>query len=215
MYLKTISHFGIKLKDKEGGHLLTRDNYCRINKKSSLVKDKIYDDDFCKIHYKRCMNNFDLNMKFFFSLNPDEFENELNNFLTQNPKFIKISSLDSYNKVSGCYLMVLNKYKQIYLGASTDIKTRIRKHWQTNKQFDRLIFGRIENSKISIDSFRALDTELIYIMEADNPFSLEDILLSQINDKFISNRISGGLYDHEILALSSKINRNFSEIEKN
>ncbi len=60
-------------------------------------------------------------------------------------------------------MLVLDEYKQVYIGQSTDIKSRILHHRSKKKPFDRLIFGSVENSILSIDSFGALDTTRIYI----------------------------------------------------
>jgi len=40
-------------------------------------------------------------------------------------------------------------------------KEHIRQHWSKTKQFDRLLWGSVTESIISIDSFRALDTTRI------------------------------------------------------
>ena len=50
----------------------------------------------------------------------------------------------------------------MYIGISNDIKKRILTHWGSKKDFDRLLFGKKENSVLSIDSFGALDTTRIF-----------------------------------------------------
>ena len=62
-------------------------------------------------------------------------------------------------------MMVLDKYKQAYIGKSDNIEQRIRHHWSQNKSFDRTLFPMyaVEKSVFSIDFFRALDTTRIYV----------------------------------------------------
>ncbi|WP_091227261.1 hypothetical protein [Microbacterium sp. 3J1] len=74
---------------------------------------------------------------------------------------IEVTDLTQWDGVGGLYIMVLAEYRQVYVGATssfTGIAKRIRQHWTNQKQFDRLIWGDVDTSILSIDSFRALDT---------------------------------------------------------
>lgn len=60
-------------------------------------------------------------------------------------------------------------------------------YWSKEKQFDRLIFGNSENSKLSIDSFRALDTSRILVHYTEDIYSIEDQYINSIPDMFLSD----------------------------
>lgn len=133
-------------------------------------------------------------MKFFSLLGYDEFCGEIDAFLKRNPQFFEVNDLNLYDQKSGYYVMVLDEYKQLYIGTTNDIKRRIRQHWTNSKPFDRLLFpmGNVETSILSIDSFRALDTTRIYVYETKNTFDSEHTFINQISAKYLCNRLAGG-----------------------
>ncbi len=114
-------------------------------------------------------------------------------------KFIEIIDLSEVSNKKGAYILVLDKYKQVYIGVSTSengIKGRILQHWSKMKEFDRLIFGSVETSILSIDSFGALDTTRIFYKELKRYQDLnayERKLVVEFKLKYRLNRISGGL----------------------
>lgn len=185
-------HFGINFKKSKFGFSLTRENYIHPSKKSSFNNTE-YDDEYIISHTKRALFNFDLNMRFFSKLDSEEFNRTIENFSRQYPQFIEIKDLNEYQYQSGYYLLVLDKYKQIYLGTTNDICRRIRDHWTRSKQFDRLIFGSVFTSRLSIDSFRPLDTTRIFVYTTNKTFENEDKFISYFPDKFILNRTKGGI----------------------
>ena len=79
-------------------------------------------------------------MKYFAKLDSIEFNKILNDFLEKYNKFKEVENLWDYDYVSGYYLMVLDEYKQVYIGKSEDIKRRIQSHWTAIKPFDRTLF---------------------------------------------------------------------------
>jgi len=216
-----VVHFGITMKLKTRGYKLTRENYAVISNKSSLGKnalyiqalnknderilsaytkiyaDKeglIYRDDWCKKRLIEIMQNFDLNMEFFKRLDHVEFEHEIKQFLNKTP-FFEIQDLNEYS-CPGYYVLVLDDYCQIYIGTSSNIQRRARQHWAGGKlKFDRLICGQITKSKLSIDSFRALDTTRIFVYPTYNTYSQEENFIRYFSDKFLCNRISGGIME--------------------
>jgi len=188
-----MKYFNVNLREKKDGMTLTRDNYVKVNNKSSIEKGRVYSDEWCEKHKNDCLKNYDLNIKYLKKLDAHEFDLELEKFLKLNPDFFEITDLNQSDCVEGYYLLVLNDYCQFYLGTSGNIKKRIMNHWSRTKQFDRLIFGTIENSTLSIDSFRAFDTKKIYIMKSKEIFFLENDIIKNINKKFILNRTDGGL----------------------
>lgn len=204
-----MKHFGLNLRSTKLGFELKRENYAIINPKNSLhnfecMKNaytdnsgKFYTEEWCIAHREKCLKNFDLNMNFFKTLNHDEFDKEIVRFLKKYKKFKAVQDLNEYNNVSGYYMMVLDKYCQIYIGTSENIKRRIQSHWTKTRSFDRLLFpmNAVEKSVLSIDSFRALDTTRIYATHTAKLYCLEDEYINFFSPKFITNRIKGGITD--------------------
>ncbi len=151
-----------------------------------------YTDLWCTQHYERCIKNYNLNMAFYKSLDKVKFEDKVSAFLKKYRCFKKVDDLKEYEGESGYYLMVLDKYKQVYLGTSDNIKKRIQGHWRIRKSFDRLLFGSVTESRISIDSFRALDTTRIYAFKTWKTYDNEDEYLNFFPDEYVCNRIAGG-----------------------
>lgn len=202
-------HFGINFKKSKFGFSLTRENYIHPSKKSSFNNTE-YDDEYIISHIKRALFNFDLNMKFFSCLDSNEFNHTLQKFLQQHPQFVEVKDLNEYRYKTGYYILVLDKYKQIYIGTTNNICGRIRDHWTKTKQFDRLIFGSIFTSRLSIDSFRPLDTTRIFVYTTNKTFENEDKFISYFPDKFILNRTKGGMLDLGLSqAISNRKYRNF------
>lgn len=210
-------HFNTKFK-KTDRNVLTRENYCIptnklnsaekkfIKKVNERYKDKEvipneifadeehYSNEWVKNHYIDCMKNFDLNMKYFKSLDYNDFDKKLNSFVKKN-RFIEVNNLDDL-EVSGIYILVLDKYKQVYIGTSDNIRKRILNHWSRRKEFDRLIFGSIESSILSIDSFGALDTTRIFYKKVNSffdIFSSEEKYIKKFDNKYLLNRVAGGI----------------------
>ena len=158
-------------------------------------------------------------MEYFNNIDKNEFNTALNKLLKKNKGFVEVKDLELYNKVSGLYIMVLDKYKQIYIGQSNDLKGRIVKHWKQKKRFDRLMFGNVENSILSIDSFEVLDTSRIFINEYDGDLytldQKEKKLTKSISNKYLLNRTEGGIRDMgqglAIDILAHKNNRKFNK----
>ena len=154
-----------------------------------------YTEQWVDKHYKACMENFDLNMNFFNSLEEAPFQKYLSAFCKKN-KFKEIFDLKEVSKKSGIYILVLDKYKQVYIGkADDDVKNRILQHWREKKEFDRLLYGRVETSVLSIDSFGALDTTRIFYksVRSRNIDELESEMVAAFNGDYLLNRVSGGL----------------------
>lgn len=201
--MNQINHFGLNLKSKKD-FFLSRGNYAEISNKSSLPKfpidiyeddeGKFYKDPWCEKHYSNVMENFDLNIEFFKKLDQSRFNNEINDFLKKHNEFIQVEDLNDFDKKSGYYIMVLDSYKQLYIGTALDIKQRIKTHWQKNKSFDRLLFpmNAVDTSTLSIDSFKALDTTRIYAYQTKRMYDFEDKFINAFSPEFLCNRIAGG-----------------------
>lgn len=227
--MNKITHFGLDLIKRKYEFNLIREQYAIINNRNSFFPHKVvckssytdeagrfYTDEWCINHQKDCLKNYDLSMKYFSLLDKNEFDEEIKHFLLKNKSFKEVTNLNEYNHISGCYIMVLDEYKQLYIGVSNDIVRRIRQHWSKNKQFDRLLFpiGAVETSVMSIDSFRALDTKRIYIRKTNTGFDDEDKYIKYFSPKFICNRMGGGKFEDSlsmsIYALITKKSRDLS-----
>lgn len=170
---------------------------------NSTFKDfEHYTDDYVERHYRDCMENFDLNMEFFKNINKEEFDEYLSKFVKKN-KFNEVDDLNLLKATQGIYIMVLDEYKQVYIGTAAynaNIKNRIMTHWSSKKHFRRLINGRIENSILSIDSFGALDTTRIFYKQVasnEKIYLLEEQYINEFKSEYRLNRVAGGINSEE------------------
>ncbi|MCK2024351.1 hypothetical protein KZC52_15570 [Microbacterium sp. kSW2-24] len=214
---ESATHFATTVRSTRGlGLRISRDTYATINKRVSTARwsrdddpefwdavdwkyedaeHRIHTDEWCEKHRERALANFDLNMAHFASLDRDEFEQALQEVVASNPGMVEVTDLAKWDGVGGLYIMVLDEYRQVYVGATnewTGIAKRIRQHWTRQKHFDRLIWGDVESSILSIDSFRALDTTRIFALKSARSFESEDDLLKQFPAKYTLNRVMGG-----------------------
>ncbi|MBE5806428.1 MAG: GIY-YIG nuclease family protein [Clostridiales bacterium] len=180
-----LKHFNLDIFEKDSNKL-SEQNYMDL-------KFKNRDDEFIVEQSKRIKYNFELNMKYFDSLNYDEFNNYLEKFMIDN-QFTEIKNLKEYIGVSGIYVMVLDEYKQVYIGITDNgIKERIKQHWNAKKEPERLIFGQAFNSVLSIDSFGALDTTRIFVKTDGNLYAIENKFVDDFDKRFLLNRTMGGI----------------------
>lgn len=198
-------HLGVRVRPGKYGLKVIKENYALIdNNNRWTVEQK-------ERHRENCLKNYDLNMNFFSKLNKDEFNVELNNFISEYPQFKEVKDLSKYDGKSGYYLMVLDEYKQVYLGTSSNILKRIREHWTINKPFKSLLYpsNAVETSVLSIATFRALDTTRLYIYESNNTFTKEDEYITFFTPKFSSNRVRGNLSTIHELRSPQNLNNKF------
>jgi hypothetical protein len=195
------------------GHRLIRDLYALPNKTPSvrLPRDFFTDeqwesrawafedaeqtrlsDEFCQRHREAALENFDLNMAFFAQIPAESFEDALTELLSKNKSLRPIADLRSLEGDEGVYLMVLDEYRQAYIGQAIDIRARIKRHWAGTKQFDRLLWGNKHQSVLSIDSFRALDTTRIFAARTTRGDRMEARLVNTFPPDYLLNRIGGG-----------------------
>lgn len=208
-----VEHFGELIRPGKYGYRLTREMYAMVNKKSStripeyLLTDElrallskhyedaemtIHTDEFCRRHREMALENFDLNMAFFAQIPHDSFEDALAEMLRKNKRLRPVTDLKSLDGDWGAYMLVLDEYRQAYIGQSWDMRKRIKAHWNGTKQFDRLLWGGVEESVMSIDSFRALDTTRIFASRTINYDALESRLVRTFPPDYLLNRIDGG-----------------------
>lgn len=209
----TMEHFGEPLRPGKYGHRLVRERYAIVNKLSSFYPNRSYysdehwaavswryddenhrilSDKFCELLRKAALENFDLNMAFFKQLDPAEFEQALDTMLAKHKKLRPVTDLRTLNGVQGVYVMVLDEHRQAYVGEARDMRKRIRGHWSGTKQFDRLIFGSPQESVLSIDSFRGLDTTRIFATPTTHGYEFETKIVEAFPPDFLLNRMGGG-----------------------
>lgn len=228
---KTIEHFGERLIKRKYSFKLNRDEFALINTHPSFnLSEEIflkngleienkdnkisYKQEWCEEYRKLCLQNYDLNMKYFNLLDKDEFNEKLDNFLNKHKNFKEVKDLKECEGMEGYYIMVLDEYKQVYIGQSTNIRKRIKHHWVSTLPFDRTLFPwyAVNTSVFSIDFFRPLDTTRIYVVDRMLNYTYEDWLISRIPKKFLINRI-GGNVTLAIEAIASQNIRDFSKLQ--
>lgn len=147
-------------------------------------------------HYKKQLlkadYNYDLNMMYFNSLDEIKFNKYLDKIIKKY-KFKECKNLKEVDNVCGVYLLVLDKFKQVYIGQSGNIKKRVYRHWSDKKSLERLIWGDLLTSIISIDSFGPLDTTRIFYIETYDTYETEEKIVSNFNTEYLLNRTAGGI----------------------
>ncbi len=192
----TYNHFGEKVIFRKYKLNLNREDY--VNKPNintlGFMGGQYSDEEIEKLK-ENALKNYDINMEFFELLDVNEFEEAIEEFFKKFKKFKEIKDLKSLDNVKGSYIIVLDNYKQLYIGQTNNIRKRIKEHWSSRKALDRLVFGGVENSKISIDSFRAFDTTRIFvdISNRKNLLEMEKEYIENFPNKFLCNRTAGGL----------------------
>lgn len=175
-------------------YLQNKENFKSFYDLNKAPDGNYYSEKYIKHQTNQAIKNFNLNINYFKSLNKQIFNEKINEFIKNNPKFVPVSNLKNYINKSGYYIMILDNYCSAYIGTTDNISERIRAHWSKVKQFDRLIFpsNAVESSTLSIDSFKALDTTRIFAYETKTTYSLEQKFINQIPSEFLLNRIGGG-----------------------
>ena len=204
-----MEHFGVKLINRGKGFHLTRDGFACINTKPSLPyfaslaernayadeNGTAYSETWCAEYRELCLKNFDLNMEYYSKLDKAKFDDALSSFLRKYKRFVQVTNLNNFAGTEGYYIMVLDKYKQVYIGMSEDIRKRIMTHWSCTKSFDRILFPMYawNKSVFSIDFFRALDTTRIYVWKKNLSNGIEAELVAGFPQQFCTNRIGGDI----------------------
>lgn len=168
-----------------------------------LVKKNAYTDNtgtaytikWCEEYREQCLQNYDKNIKYFSLLDRTDFNNAVSVFLKKHKGFCKVDCLIDFDATSGYYLMILDEYKQVYIGKSDNIKKRIQQHWSHNTSFDRTLFPMYakDTSCFSIDCFRALDTTRIFAWKRSLVEGIEKNLIADFPKQYCTNRIGGDI----------------------
>lgn len=226
--VSNVEHFGEKLRESKFGHRMTRELYAypsrapkqrryreELGERSWEESAWVYRDDehaqhsdlYLLVQRDQALVNFDLSLRYFESLDRDEFEEALQHVLLKGRTFKPVVSLQDWEGVAGAYVMVFDDYKQFYIGQSEDIRKRIKKHWTARKPFDRLVFGSPYNSVFPMDEFRALDNTRLYAARSRNPYAVEERAEKAADRRFSLNRMAGGEADPWALMMALSIPR--------
>lgn len=224
-----MEHFGVKLRTTNKSLYISREEFAIINTKVSLPKFSSlekrgayanadgteYTRKWCEEYRLLCLENFDLNMQYFSLIDADDFNEVLNEYLKAHRQFKTVTNLADYADVEGYYIMVLDQYKQVYIGKSNDIKRRIQQHWSKTKPFDRTLcpMYAVQTSVFSIDFFRAMDTTRIFAWNRKLSFSIEAQLIEEFPKKYLLNRV-GGDATNVLAALMTMNKRELRDKEK-
>lgn len=160
-----------------------------------------YGESYAQTLVERALHNFDFNMMYFERLEEDRFQQGAEGLLSTFPELEPVTDLGPWVDKQGVYMMVLDSHRQLYFGQSIHIGKCIRQHWTSSKRLDRLVYGKVEESILSIDSFRALDTTRIYARSRgldtkEKRDAFEAQIVKQIDPGLALNRIDGGhIYD--------------------
>lgn len=157
----------------------------------------ILSDEYCKRYQNMCLQNYDLNMKFINKLDKTNFNKTIDK-VVKKYNMIEIKNLEECKNKTGIYMAILDKYKQLYIGQTTrDLRLRILSHWKVKPKFDRVLFGRVNESVIGYDSYGALDTTrifVIYEVDKNRIDRIEEKLVKKIPKEYQTNRIGGGIH---------------------
>lgn len=223
---KYVMHFGVRIDKTRPSAQLNREKYLQVSENVSIssypwakrdvdqgIADYyIFDEENKKVFYaeshkqllkENALQNFDINMENFEVLDKQEFEEALDSYIKKH-HFTEITDLkcdkfvDPYEQgIDGyIYIMVLGKYKQVYIGMTRQsLCVRIKRHWSNKKPLDRLVFGSVNTSQISIDSFGPLDTTQIFAKpyrgkKINGLERLESRYIHAFDYRFLLNRLS-------------------------
>ena len=94
-------------------------------------------------------------------------------------------------------------------------------HWNGKKSLERLLFGDICSSILSIDSFGALDTTRIFYIKTHSTFENEEKIVKNFDCKYVLNRTAGGIgsihnftdtaQTATLAAIANRKSRNFTD----
>ena len=169
--------------------------YSHYDFSESFLGNK-YSDKYFEDKKLEMIENYQLNMHHFKSLSTEEFNKCLDKFIRYHHNFKQVKNINEVLYKPGYYLMVLDEFKQVYIGVSYAVGARIIEHWTRIKPYDRRIFGTYETSKFSIDTFGPLDTTRIFVSidpnANDYDLSKEDKYINCFPNRFVANRTEGG-----------------------
>lgn len=163
-----MKHFNLEVKNR---NKLTKENY---------IENIVFED---KQELKEILQVYDEKIEKLLNLSKLEFENQINLFIKKFKGFKEVYDLNDCNFI-GFYLMILDDYKQVYLGVSNNIKKRIVQHWN-RKVKKEYLSSKVNGYGIGIDSFKPYDTTRIFVKKysTDGIKVVNDILQQMGKEK--------------------------------
>lgn len=195
-------HFGVTIHDTTLQHI---DKEVYLAAKKELPEEQYRDHYALKV--KQADFNYDVNMAYFASLDHDDFDAYLSQFV-QKYQLTECFDLNTLTGQSGVYVLVLDEYKQVYIGLSGNLKTRIMQHWSRKMSLDTSIYGLVCDSILSINAFGALDTTRIFYYLTESVYKKEEEMEDACDPRYRLNRAKGGIGSTETYtddALSAKM----------
>lgn len=200
-----VKHFEIPLPRSEDELRLTRENYICTTRDGRYYLERgrlrKSPEEWDAVR-EGALRNYDLTMCYCERLRRDDFEHAIERLPEEFPVLEPVDDLTDWTDVPGVYVLVLDDYKQAYVGLARSrggIRQRIVVHWQRKLAFNRLLAGAPEQSILSIDSFRALDTTRILAARVgDGPDAaveaarLECAVFESVPEAFLCNRTAAG-----------------------
>lgn len=207
-----VEHFGVRLARPEAELRLCRDNYICTTRDGRYYLENgrlRHSPEQWEPLRQAALENFDLTMAYCARLSEEGFARALAAVQERFLALEEVRDLGEWRDVPGVYLMALDRYRQAYVGSARSrggIRQRILVHWQRKLAFNRLLSGGAEESILSIDSFRALDTTRIFAARVEGfeeAARLERAVFEALPGEFLCNRtlagdLPGGL--HEAMA---------------
>lgn len=148
-----IKQFRIEfLEEVEKEHKKRTDEYG-----NERYKEYIHDID-------KYVQNVSINLESFLKLNKNDFESEIGRIVSKY-HFVQVENISSFKNC--LYLVILDDYKQFYVGKSErSLKNRMRKHWTAKIVPGRHLWdGGFESSRIKFDDFKIFDTTRIFVCD--------------------------------------------------
>lgn len=185
----SLTHFGLILDGSEEDNIISKNNF-------SILSDETIKKypHYLKVYDRRQNDNlliYSLNMEFFRTINKENFNDYLDEFVKKY-NLDEIKNLKDLKYVSGVYIMVLDQYRQIYIGQSADICNRIKLHWKRQVEFYKINQWGCYRSKIAVDSFKALDTTRIFAYKCEKKElnNLESKFINEYKKEYLCNLLS-------------------------
>ena len=169
-YCSNAKYFGMDYIDSDMNY--TKFSLDQFKKELVEETNKLPEDlDFQKTIKKMNIDNIDgyienikNNLSYFKTLDSCYFNDEISR-ISNKYSFFEIHDLSSYKKC--LYLIVLDEYKQFYVGKCVGgLKNRMRKHWLAKVIPGRQLWkGSFDYSRMKFDNFKMLDATRIFVCE--------------------------------------------------
>lgn len=224
-----VEHFCIPLPRQEVDLRLTRDNYICTTRDGRYYFERgrlERTPEQWEAVREGALRNYDLTMGWCERLDRERFDYAIARLPELFPELQPVDDLTRWTDVPGVYVLVLDGYKQAYVGLARGrggVRQRIVVHWQKKLAFNRLLAGPPERSIMAVDSFRALDTTRILAArldgaagparlwsgscdgaaDADAASRLEQAVFDALPEPFLCNRTAAGVLPgglHEAIA---------------